>query len=111
MIRAERPITEKTLIALSSIREISDLFSFSTMSGFTIAENDAQLDPAFPLPPTVAEALPVVLAELQGLSPSRWAAVRAVLDQVVMRPDLADEAAAELLHLLTARPDKRPGAG
>ena len=53
----------------------------------------------------------IVLAELQGLSPSRWAAVRAVLDQVVMRPDLADEAAAELLHLLTTRPDKRPGAG
>ena len=65
-----------------------------------------------PQPPlTLDAALPLVLEAIEGLSPSRWAAVRAVLDQVVTRPDLHDEAQAELLHLLTTKTDKRPGTG
>lgn len=40
MIRGERPITEKTLKALGDIRGLADLWSFSAVSGFRIAEND-----------------------------------------------------------------------
>lgn len=58
-------------------------------------------------PPTLEQALVVVLDQLEGLGPARWAAVRAVLDQVVTRPDLRDDALDELQHLLTARPGKR----
>lgn len=52
MIRADRPITEKTLVALSAIREVSDLFSFSTMTGFTTAGNDERAHESAPLDTT-----------------------------------------------------------
>lgn len=60
--------------------------------------------------PTLPDALQVVLDELHGLSPSRWAAARAMLDQLVTRPDLRAEAEAELLHLLSTPPAKRQGS-
>lgn len=58
-------------------------------------------------PPQLVDALPVVLDAVEGLGPSRWAAVRAVLDHVVTRPDLRDDAQAELLQLLSTAPAKR----
>ena len=56
---------------------------------------------------TMEVALPAVLDVLHGLSPSRWAAVRALLELVVKRPDLADDAQGELLHLLATRQTAR----
>lgn len=63
MIRGERPITEKTIVALGAIREVADLFSFSAMGGFKVAENDPA--PYHRAAVTLAEALPVVLDALR----------------------------------------------
>lgn len=88
---------------LASLHKMADKIGVSAK---VFLDDEAPTQARQAKPPTLEHALRVVLDELQGLSPSRWVAVRAVLDQVVTRIDLRDEAEDELLHLLTARPDK-----
>ncbi len=77
----------------------------------------AKLDARFPgwltapppqqVPPTLAQALPVVLEGLAGLPPTRWASVRAQLDLLAAHPEMRDDVMLELRHLLGPVPDKR----
>jgi hypothetical protein len=49
MLRGYRPITEKTIQKLLTIRKVADLFSWNANAGFNTAENE-------PMPPGFAEA-------------------------------------------------------
>lgn len=55
-----------------------------------------------PAAPSLAQALPVVLADLAALPPTRWASVRAQLDLLAGHPEMRDDVLAELQHLLAA---------
>lgn len=61
--------------------------------------------------PTLESALQTVLNAVITLTPMRWAAVRAQLDELVAHPELLDDALDELQHLLRAAPTKGVGAG
>lgn len=60
MLAGERPITEKTVAALSRIRELSGLFA-------TPAAQSTAAPTLSTAPPDLAAALPVVLGRLPGL--------------------------------------------
>lgn len=67
----------------------------------TQAPQIAERPAAYSVPPTLSDALPVVLRAVAALSPIRWAGVAAMLGQAVGRPDTCRELADELLPLLT----------
>lgn len=66
--------------------------------------------PLPPPPPTVEQALPVLLEALVALPPARWFSVRAQLDQVAKNPEMLDDVLAELQALFAAQPGKRHGS-
>lgn len=67
--------------------------------GATVTSGAIQQAPA-PRPPDLAEALPVVLDALAGLTPGRWAMVRARLDSLPEHPEMRDDVVADVLPLL-----------
>lgn len=60
--------------------------------------------------PTLEQALPVVLEALSGLTPGRWAMVRARLDSLPEHPEMRDDVAVDVLPLLQPAPGKQRGA-
>lgn len=55
MLRGERPITEHVMKAISDIRKLADLFSFSAHGGFALPANDQASDTA-PAPGQVPDS-------------------------------------------------------
>jgi len=58
---------------------------------------------------TLAQALPVVLDALAGLTPGRWGMVMSGLQPLAGHPEMRDDVIADVLPLLTAAPSKRIG--
>lgn len=53
-------------------------------------------------PPTLNQAIPVVLEALSRLSALRWKAIQVTLGQVVGHPEMRDDVANEVIALLSA---------
>lgn len=58
-------------------------------------------------PPSLDEALELLIDVLLDLPPSRWVSVRAQLDAIVGRPEMRDDTLAELRTLLAVDSRKR----
>mgnify|MGYP002379549710 CR=1 FL=1 len=58
---------------------------------------------AVPGPPSLEEALRVVVEAITESPPARWPSVRAQFDQVASHPERIEEVLAELLELLRRR--------
>lgn len=71
---------------------------------------DHERTPAAPPSPAAPDVAEQLVDAIAGLSPARWASVRAQLEMLAGHPEMRDDVLAELRVLLAAAPGKRPSA-
>jgi hypothetical protein len=91
MLRGDKPITEKTINKLLSIRKVSDLFVFDANTGFKTAHNESM---PLPMSPETDKRLTRFLAVLYQLPEDKRAlalieATEALLDRLPAPPIVA----------------------
>lgn len=84
MLRGYRPITEKTIQKLLTIRKVADLFSWDANAGFKTAENESMRNEPKPISSETERRLTRFLAVLYQLPEDRRASALLIATEVLL---------------------------